>query len=444
MSDEVDLIDLTVRKALEPQLVVNMDVLRDQLFKIREEFEQDLEKLNVTREQLRSDRLFANLLIERTSLTAADLPNKFSVAKQAHFLTFEKSSPGVAKLLEHPEAGPYMRLRLRAKSALEESRLERIYNTAKGMVILSDIDEWRTNRAPLPVPLKYYGAHTGRWSGDGAINLQNLPRGSMLREAIEAPEGSLIITADLAQIEARITATLAGQWNLVNQFAAGVDVYSDFASDIYNVKVTKETHPHERFVGKTAILSLGFMASTDKFFYTMNDVYKKPIKRDEAYRVVDGYRRKYPRIPQLWTKMQDAINAMANGVTLHIGPLTTAFEEMTLPTGMPLVYPGLSKLRSAYKSMYGKPVTLYSGKLLENCVQALARIVMSTAELRLARHGLRAAMSVHDELVFVVKESHAALVAEVVRDVMQHKVAWMPRLPVAVEVNTGRTYKECK
>ena len=101
--------------------------------------------------------------------------------------------------------------RLGAKSTLEETRTERLISIAK--------------RGKLPVPLRYYAAHTGRWGGDDKLNLQNLPRKSKLKNAITAPEGYVIIDADSAQIEARVLAWLSGQADLVHDFADGADVY---------------------------------------------------------------------------------------------------------------------------------------------------------------------------------------------------------------------------
>ena len=108
--------------------------------------------------------------------------------------------------------------RLGAKSTLEETRTERLISIAK--------------RGKLPVPLRYYAAHTGRWGGDDKLNLQNLPRKSKLKNAITAPEGYVIIDADSAQIEARVLAWLSGQADLVHDFADGADVYKKMAAFI--------------------------------------------------------------------------------------------------------------------------------------------------------------------------------------------------------------------
>jgi DNA polymerase bacteriophage-type len=96
----------------------------------------------------------------------------------------------------------------------------------------------------IPVPLKYYGAHTGRWSGTDKINFQNLPsrdvKKKALKKAIIPPEGYVVINSDSSQIEARVLAWLAGQDDVVKQFADGEDVYSVFASSIYDRKISKK------------------------------------------------------------------------------------------------------------------------------------------------------------------------------------------------------------
>src|SRR5207253_7168150 len=112
----------------------------------------------------------------------------------------------------------------------------------------------------MPVPLKYAGAHTHRLSGDWRLNMQNLPRGSTLRKSLVAPIGSSVIVADLAQIEARLVAWLAGAWDLLNSFSTPNrlgDPYIKFAAEqIFMRELDKVINFIERFIGKTAILGL--------------------------------------------------------------------------------------------------------------------------------------------------------------------------------------------
>ena len=90
-------------------------------------------------------------------------------------------------------------------------------------------------------------------SGGDKINPQNLPRGGVLRDAIRAPEGHIIVACDSSQIEARTLAWFAGQTDLVEAFSEGKDIYSMFASSVYSKPINKHDHPEERHVGKTCL-----------------------------------------------------------------------------------------------------------------------------------------------------------------------------------------------
>ena len=111
------------------------------------------------------------------------------------------------------------------------------------------------------MPLKYYGAHTGRWSGLDKVNMQNLPsrdvKKKALKNAILPPKDNVIINVDSSQIEARILVWLSGQDDVVEQFKNNEDVYSNFASKVYGRKIDKRNKT-ERFIGKTCILGLGY------------------------------------------------------------------------------------------------------------------------------------------------------------------------------------------
>ena len=106
--------------------------------------------------------------------------------------------------------------------------------------------------------------HTGRFGGTEKINMQNLPRGSEIRKSLIAPEGRLVYVADLSNIEARMLAWLAEEQDLLQAFARDDDVYSQFASQVFGRDINKYDHP-ERFVGKTAILGLGYGMGANKF-----------------------------------------------------------------------------------------------------------------------------------------------------------------------------------
>lgn len=426
--DEIDLIDLTIKKFTRPRIELDVPKIIEALRKETEERIDLLFSTGVERGDLLSNEKFAGLLRGR----GVTPPMKVSNTTGQPTYAFSKTDRSFKALLNNPLVSDLVKARLKIKSTMMETRLETFRRIGL-----------KSPKRLLPIPLLYYGAHTGRFSGMDGINMQNLPRGSVLREAMIAPEGSVVVAADLSQIEARLTACFCGQWDLVEQFARGDDVYSNFAGDIFGYKVTEETHPRERFIGKTGILSLGYQSGAQKYHDTLNDVFGVPIERQEADEVVFTYRQRFKQIRNMWYELEDYITCMYRGVRRELGPVQFDHNKVILPNGMPIYYHDLKSDKS-YVHNGRDRAYVYGGRLLENIVQALARIVMTTAELRLARHGLYAAMSVHDELVFVVKEENAPLIKEVVKQVMEHPVSWMPELPVACKVNSGRTYKECK
>ena len=147
-------------------------------------------------------------------------PVKTSPTTGKETLAFAKTDEAFQVLKEHenPVVQILVSARLGVKSTIEETRTERFIGIG--------------NRGPLPIPLKYYAAHTGRWGGADKINMQNLPRGSILKNAMLAPQGYTFLDCDSSQIEARTLAWLSEQFNLLDAFSEGLDVYKIMASMI--------------------------------------------------------------------------------------------------------------------------------------------------------------------------------------------------------------------
>ena len=111
----------------------------------------------------------------------------------------------------------------------------------------------------------------------------------------------MLYIADLSNIEARMLAWLAKEQDLLDSFAAGEDVYSNFASQIYNRPITKE-NKLERYVGKTAILGLGYGMGANKYQAILAQGSPAiDVTQQTALGIVSQYRAMYPNIPQLWS-----------------------------------------------------------------------------------------------------------------------------------------------
>ena len=234
---EIKLIDMTIRMHTEPKLLLDQQVLKDHLYVVRTRKEELMAKIATDKKELMSNPKFAEALL---ALGVAP-PMKTSLRTGKETYAFAKSDEEMKALLEHdnPDVQALVAARIGVKSTLEETRTQRFIDMADRF-------------GKLPVPLKYYGAMTGRWAASDKTNLQNLPRGSTIKEAITAPEGWKIVGADLSNIELRVGLYFAGQLDKLNLLAQGTDLYKDFASAVYNLPMD-EINDEQRFMGKTCI-----------------------------------------------------------------------------------------------------------------------------------------------------------------------------------------------
>ena len=433
---ELKLIDLTIRMFTEPSLRLDDEVLRDHLDKVQKDKEGFLQAF--AREDLMSNDLFSDLLIER----GVEPPRKISPTTGKETWAFAKTDEGFKALLEHPNEGVQLlaSARLGVKSTLEETRTQRFIGIA--------------GRGLLPIPLRYYAAHTGRWGGDDKVNLQNLPRNSMLKYSIKAPDGYVVIDSDSSQIEARTLAWLAEQNDLVDAFEKGEDVYKIMASSIYNKDITQITKD-ERFVGKTTILGSGYGMGGKKFQTQLKN-FKVDIAEEEASRIVSVYRETYEWIPVLWQKAHKALDAILNDQAMDLGRGGVLKVEgkkgIRLPNGLYMKYPNLrqaqneqGKLEYVYDTKKGKaiiPNRIYGGKVVENVCQALARIIIGYQMLVIAKK-YKVVMTVHDAIAVVVPEAEKETAQEFVEMCMRLRPDWALELPLNCESGVGASYGDC-
>lgn len=439
-TSELNLIDLTIRMFTEPVLKLNTDALDDYLKQVQKAKQKLLDSVtSVDKEQLMSNAKFAQVL---HSLGVVP-PVKISSTTGKETYAFSKSDEEFTALLEHPAplVQALVAARLGVKSTLEETRTERLRDIA--------------TRGALPIPLRYYAAHTGRWGGDDKVNMHNLPRGSPLKHAIVAPDGYMIVDSDSSQIEARTLAWLAQQDDLVEAFERGEDVYRIMASAIYN-KPTADITSQERFVGKTTILGCGYGMGAVKFKNQLR-VFGVNMEEKECTHIISVYRQTYPKIPLLWRQAQKALNAIAdNSGTTPIGREGVVIVEgsngIKLPNGMYIKYPNLRRWTNAdkneemiYDTKRGKsivPNKIYGGKVVENLCQALARIVIGEQMLLIAKK-FRVVTTVHDAIACLVPKDQVETGKEFVELAMKLRPKWAPDLPLSCEAGSGLNYGDC-
>ena len=427
---ELKLIDMTIRMFSEPVLELHEGALKAHLDCVRYDKEALLRKVEADKEVLMSNPKFAEAL----KIYNVIPPTKISPTTGKETWAFGKTDEGFKALLEHEdlEVQALVAARLGVKSTLEETRTERFIGIAK--------------RGKLPIPLRYYAAHTGRWGGSDKINLQNLPRQSPLKRAIVAPKGHVMIDSDSSQIEARTLAWLAGQQDLVDAFERGEDVYKIMSSKLYGKPVSEITKD-ERFVGKTVVLGAGYGIGWKKFQAHMKSN-KAEISDEVSENIIKTYRQSYSKIPALWKQGDRALEAIACNSFMEIGVLKVEGNKgIRLPNGLYLNYPGLRRSSDGfeYDTKKGKsivPNKIYGGKVIENVTQALARIIIGEQMIKVSRK-YRVVLTVHDAIGCVVPEGEASTGQEYVEMCMRIRPDWALDLPLNCEVGTGKSYGEC-
>ena len=429
---EFRLIDLTINMFAQPVLELDLAVLENHLENVVLHKEKLLESCVADKETLMSNPKFADKL----KSLGVEPPMKISPRTGKETFAFSKTDEGFKKLQEHPneKVQTLVAARLGTKSTLEETRTQRFLDIG--------------NRGSLPVPLKYYAAHTGRWGGSDNVNLQNIPRKSVLKESMRAPRGFVIVNSDSSQIEARVLAWLSGQNDLVQAFANGDDVYKIMASKIYNRPVEDITS-EERFVGKTTILGCGYGMGAKKFSVQLK-AFGKDLDVEECKKIIHTYRKVYSAIPNFWKKAQTGLEAIIKGKYMEVTKQKQALGIIPnvgfdLPNKLQLKYPDLKKEQASsgeyyfsYKSRKDR-INIYGGKVVENICQAVARCVIGEQMLKVSKK-YKVVMTVHDAVTCIAREEEVKEAAAYVTECMKWKPDWCQDLPLDCETEYGESY----
>lgn len=477
---ELQLIDLTLKMFTEPKLLLDPEMLADAVDEEREQREALLARLEVEDSALASNPKFAGLL----ESLGCDVPYKVSKTTGKKTLALSKKDAHFQALLnsERDDVRLLCEARLRVKSTLERTRAQRFLDISR--------------RGTLPVPLNYYGAHTGRWSASkgSGINMQNMKRGSFLRKSILAPDGYKLIVSDLSQIEPRVLAYLADHGPLLEMLKTS-DPYSLFGAQMFNIPgMTKDTHPVERQSAKSALLGAGYGLGWASFAaqlltgflgapplrYTKKDARALGITADKVQRfmewdvnvkkmaeiphtctdaellvhcvvakeIIDRYRDASEPVLTFWEMCQALIErSLYKGNEYTYKCLTFRKGEVVLPSGLCLRYPDLAfelDEKGRLQWFYGENKTkLYGGKLTENIVQAVARCVMTDGMLRIQER-YRCVLTVHDEVVVLVPESDVSEALPWVYDQMVADPEYMPGIPLKADIDAAQRYGEAK
>jgi len=418
--DELDLLDLTLRWGCVPTLRVDLPRAQAALNQTLVERKQTIEASGVSEKILGSNPQFAQHLISLNitppvKISPTTNEPTYAFAKQdVSFIDLMADNPGLRSLWD---------ARLAAKSNLLRTRTSRIIKIGEGS----------SGAGTLPMPLKYCGAHTLRWSGQDGLNPQNFPRDSELRRSIVAPPGYRIVVGDLAQIELRLNFWFSGQNDLLDVFRTGHDIYKTTAARHFHCSYDEVT-PGQRWFGKLLDLGLGYGMGAVKFRRTcaLKGIYMTELEAADA---VQNYRYAHNMVRQAWRTCTAAIYTMYHGREGSIKCVGIRKEAIVLPNGMSLSYPNLTPHENNQWTYGGaKPKKIYGALLLENIIQALARVVLGEMMLEIQRHpDINIVSSTHDEIIALARAEKADWALDYMLGVMGQSPDWAPDLPLCGE-----------
>jgi DNA polymerase I-like protein with 3'-5' exonuclease and polymerase domains len=471
---ELPVADMVARMYLEPKLYLDNQMLIQYHSEVVARKLIALDEAGIVdAKELRSNPQFAEAL-QRLGVIP---PMKTSPTTGQPAYAFAKTDEGMQALEEHPDdrVQALVAARLEVKSTLAETRAMSFINASR--------------YGEFPIGYNYSGAQTThRLSGANGMNLQNLPRGGVLRKSIMAPTDSVLAVGDLGQIECRITLALAihlyiqrnkdnphlsqtlhdlPEYQALQTLANGGDLYSEFGSYIYQTTITKETHPLERQIAKSAVLGLGFGMGKDKFIDYCRQMGIE-ITDELAGYIVKLYRSRYMQVPQLWKYLNDSFRDFCRrgepiqlfnepNVTIEfakhpkvlIHGHVTAWQldpSIGLVGALRVKYPNLLYHESSRQFTYersGGTTHIFAGKFVENLVQYLARQIIMEQTVRVNRF-YPVVMHSHDEMTTIAKEEQAEECTSKMKEIMEERVNWWPSLPLTAEVTTAYRYGEAK
>lgn len=348
--------------------------------------------------------------------------------------------------------------------------------------------------------LQFYGANrTGRWAGR-LVQVQNLPRtyteplelardlvkgrkldalkviygsvpdtlSQLIRTAFIAAPGNVLIDADFSAIEARVISWLAGEEWRLDVFRTHGKIYEASAAQMFGVplELIKKGNPEYalRQKGKVAELALGYQGSTGALINM--GALDMGIPEDDLPDIVSRWRDANKRIRDLWYKVDAAaVQVITQGGSVGVNSIVLAHEwdanqgtdymTITLPSGRKLFYnapqigenqwgnPSISYMGMDQTTKKWKRIETYGGKLVENCVQAIARDCLAQAIEHLEAEGLPVIFHIHDEVVIDIKPwaSDKEMLAKTV-EIMSRPILWAPGLPLGADGWVGKFFKK--
>lgn len=260
------------------------------------------------------------------------------------------------------------------------------------------------------------GAQTGRLSSTDP-NLQNIPIrteiGRQIRKAFVAEPGNVLLAADYSQIELRLAAHMADVPSLKEAFAAGEDIHSRTANEMFGV-VDRDTRARAKTINFAILYGISRWGLGGRL----------GVPADEAQAMIDRY---FERFPGIQRYIHDTLETVRER-----GYSETLFGRKTW-------FPRINSKQQAERqgserAAINAPIQGTSADIIK---RAMARMMPALADAGLGH--ARMLLQVHDELVFELPEGDVAAASPVIEQVMAEAAGPSIQLdvPLGIEIGTG-------
>ncbi|CAH0495147.1 DNA polymerase I [Novosphingobium sp. CECT 9465] len=263
------------------------------------------------------------------------------------------------------------------------------------------------------------GAQTGRLSSNDP-NLQNIPIrteiGRQIRDAFVAEPGNVLLAADYSQIELRLAAHMADVPALKEAFAAGEDIHSRTAMEMFG-HVDRDTRGRAKTINFAILYGISRWGLGGRL----------GVSADEAQAMIDRY---FERFPGIQRYIHDTLESVR-----ELGYSETLFGRKTW-------FPRIGSKNQAERqgserAAINAPIQGTSADIIK---RAMARMMPALDEAGLGH--VKMLLQVHDELVFEMPESDVAAARPVIERVMATAAEPSVKLtvPLGVEIGTGLSW----
>lgn len=274
---------------------------------------------------------------------------------------------------------------------------------------------------------KPYHTVTGRLSA-GDPNVQQIPRDTFIRGIIGGRKGWTFLEADFSQIELRLAAHYSQDRTLLRIFTSGRDPHMETAMQTTGLSEGEITSEQRK---KAKAINFGFLYGMGwkKFMEYCKTNYGLNVSVGEAKQVRHTFFQTYRQLPA-WHERQRSIARKRKWVVSAIGRKRHLWDIDSSDSAVS---------QEAERQAINSPV-----QSLASDMMLMAMVILHE---RLDPDVVRIVSTVHDALLFEVRDEALADVAPIIREVMENLPLeeWFEcrlTVPIEVELKAGKYWSE--